>query len=299
MLRQLYMTDNFYAHFYQVVDFSFLKPLNPLPSSTFLPALTTAIFHISPYIYPPHTDSDSYPITDQDTLHALASLQALNIEQNHEFLKAYQQFKHPKFGKTNPHKLSNPYWQWVINHQLSAWQIGNIIADNAVAENKFDVPPLWGFERMGQTVTKLADGRTLYIGGEYEDYYDSDFYIYNDVIVRHPDGRIEIYGYPRAVFPPTDFHTAILVGDYIYLIGSIGYVDERRYSHTPVYRLNIYTLKIDEMAARNSMGWIYKHKAVLKDNRIVVTGGQYMLDVDSPIMDNLDTWELNLNTLIW
>ena len=269
MLRQLYMTNHLYAHFYQVVDSSFSKPLNHSPSSIFLADLTPSIFHISPYIYPPHKDSDSYPITDQDTLHALASLQALNVDQSHQLLKSYQQFKHPKFGKTNPHKLSNPYWQWVINHQLSAWQIGNIIVDNAVAENRFDSSPLWGFERMGQTVTKLADG------------------------------RMEIYGYPRAVFPPTDFHTAILVGDYIYLIGSIGYVDERRYSHTPVYRLNIYTLKIDEMAARNSMGWIYKHKAVLKDNRIVVTGGQYMLDVDSPIMDNLDTWELNLNTLIW
>ena len=299
MLRQLYMTDNLYAHFYQVVDFSFLKPLNPSSSSTFLLDLTPSIFHISPYVYPPNKDSDSYPITDQETLHALASLQTLSVEQNHQLLKAYQQFKHPRFGKTNPDRLSNPYWQWVITHRLSAWQIENIIVDNSVAENKFDVPPLWCFERMGQTVTQLIDGRTLYIGGEYEDYYDPDFCIYNDVTVTHPDGRIEIYGYPRAVFPPTDFHTATLVGDYIYIIGSLGYVNERRYSHTPVYRLNIHSLKVEEIATRNSMGWVHDHKATLKDNRIIITGGKLLPDDASPLLDNLDTWALNLNTLIW
>jgi hypothetical protein len=27
-----------------------------------------------------------------------------------------------------------------------------------------------------------------------------------------------VYGYPESVFPPTDFHTATLVGEFIYVI---------------------------------------------------------------------------------
>lgn len=304
MLRQLYMTDNLYAHFYQVVDFSFSKPLNLSPSSTFSPDLTPSIFHLCPYIRPSSPfpmPPESVPLSNrhirqQDIYNSLKNLDSTQLSQ---FLDHYQKFKFRVFATHNPTIHSNPYWQWVVTHQLSAWQIENIIVDNSVAEHKFDVPPLWCFERIGQTVTQLADGRTLYIGGEYEDYYDPDFCIYNDVIVTHPDGRIEIYGYPRAVFPPTDFHTATLVGDYIYIIGSIGYVNERRYSHTPVYRLNIHSMKIEEIATRNSMGWVHDHSATLKDNRIIITGGKILPDADSPSLDNLDSWALNLNTLIW
>jgi hypothetical protein len=41
----------------------------------------------------------------------------------------------------------------------------------------------------------------------------------SDVVVHHPDGRIDIFGYPKAAFPPTDFHSARLVGNRIALIG--------------------------------------------------------------------------------
>lgn len=40
--------------------------------------------------------------------------------------------------------------------------------------------PVWCFNRFGATRTKLPDGRTVCIGGEHEDFYDPDFYIYND-----------------------------------------------------------------------------------------------------------------------
>ena len=71
------------------------------------------------------------------------------------------------------------------------------------------------------------------IAGEHEDFYDPDFCIYNDVFVeraRRPPG---IYRYPKDVFPPTDFHTATLVGDEIILIGSLGYRDLRRAGRSP------------------------------------------------------------------
>ena len=97
-----------------------------------------------------------------------------------------------------------------------------------------DAGPGRCFDRFGQSSNQLPDGRVVCIAGEHEDSYDPDFYIYNDVVIQQPDGRIDIFGYPREVFPPTDFHTATLVGNRIVLIGSLGYPDERRPGETPV-----------------------------------------------------------------
>ena len=70
-----------------------------------------------------------------------------------------------------------------------------------------DAGPMWCFERFGQSTTPLG-AVTVLIGGEHEDHYDPDFHIYNDLVVIAPGGGTEIYGYPRSVFPPTDFHSA-------------------------------------------------------------------------------------------
>lgn len=75
--------------------------------------------------------------------------------------------------------------------------------------------PVWCFHRFGKSITEFPDGRIIEIGGEHEDYYDPDFCIYNDVVVHYGGGRFEIFGYPEEVFPPTDSHSATLVGDVI------------------------------------------------------------------------------------
>src|SRR6185369_11799713 len=97
--------------------------------------------------------------------------------------------------------------------------------------------------RFGQSSTLLGDGRRIAIAGEHEDYYDPDFYIYNDVIVHHPSGEVDIYCYPREVFSPTDFHSATLVGDRIVLIGRLGYSGTRMPEVTPVYALDTSTYR--------------------------------------------------------
>jgi hypothetical protein len=108
----------------------------------------------------------------------------------------------------------------------------------------------------------MPDGRIICIAGEHEDSYDPDFCIYNDVFVHESDGSVAIYGYPESVFPPTDFHTATLIGDSIYVIGCLGYLGTRRPVETPVYRLNVHTLRMDRLDARGeSPGWIYEHRA--------------------------------------
>src|SRR5688572_8824689 len=114
--------------------------------------------------------------------------------------------------------------------------------------------------RYGQSQTVLPDGRTILIAGEHEDFYDPDFYIYNDVVVWHPDDRIDIVGYPASDFPPTDFHSATLFGDRLILLGSAGYVEYRRPGFTPALALDIHSLRIEPIETTGeNPGWIFRH----------------------------------------
>ena len=118
--------------------------------------------------------------------------------------------------------------------------------------------PVWCAQRFGQSMTFLPDGRIVQIAGEHEDHYDPDFCIYNDVFVHGVDGSIAIYGYPESVFPPTDFHTATLVGGSVYVIGSLGYQGTRRFGETPVYRLDVRTFAIERLGPTGEApGWIF------------------------------------------
>lgn len=136
--------------------------------------------------------------------------------------------------------------------------------------------PAWYYPRFVMSLTKLPDGRFIEIGGEFEDSYDDDFYIYNDVFVHNLDGTTDIYCYPSEVFPPTDGHSATLVDGFIYIIGCIGYVEERVAGYTPIYRLNTETLAMERIETRgDNPGWIFKHKAVLIGDEIHISGGDH------------------------
>jgi hypothetical protein len=76
-----------------------------------------------------------------------------------------------------------------------------------------------------------------------------------------PEGDPAIYGYPEEDFPPTDFHTATLVGNEIILIGSLGYPDKRDDSCTQVLRLYIDDWTINKQTTQNAPGWISNHQA--------------------------------------
>lgn len=208
------------------------------------------------------------------------------------------EWRSPRFGATNPEVMTNPVWVWIVESGHNAW----------AANRAFDGPsalgagPGWCFERFGRSTTELPDGRTILVAGEHEDYYDPDFYIYNDVVVRHPDGRIDIYGYPRDVFPPTDFHSATLVGDRIILIGNLGYMGERRPGHTQVLALELATFAVHEIATTGTPpGWIYKHTATLSDDgrAIVVQRGALERGGDTSTVENIDDWRLDLATWQW
>jgi hypothetical protein len=215
----------------------------------------------------------------------------------------FQEQKHPQFGKNNPEKMEFEFWKYMVKTRDSAYaataKFGN-------SENQLD-SPVWCFHRFGVSRIELSDGRLICIGGEHEDFYDPDFYIYNDVIVVHPDGEITIYAYPREVFPPTDFHSATLIDKFqgfIYIIGCLGYLQDRKHGETPVYFLNCETFDIEEVETTGEKpGWIYKHKAELlaSENCIKIAQGTIIeLEEDQQVYrDNTEIYYLNLSSWQW
>jgi hypothetical protein len=177
-----------------------------------------------------------------------------------------------RFGSSNPERVDNSYWEFMVRSGEGPFSVRTAFGDHREFACGMEADPDWCFQRFGTTRTALPNGKVLYVGGEHEDWYDPDFCIYNDVIVVEPEGgqqfvsltegRVEMYSYPREVFPPTDFHSATLVDEWVYLIGSLGYPEDRREGVTPVFRLNTSTYRIERVSTTGtSPGWIHKHHA--------------------------------------
>ena len=205
-------------------------------------------------------------------------------------------WRSPRFGAENPERLTNPVWDWLVRSRISAYG----------ASQRFEIAgsePGWSFARFGQSVTALDDGRVVHIAGEHEDHYDPDFHIYNDVVIQFPDDRIEIFGYPRDAFPPTDFHTATVAGDQIVVVGNLGYPNDRRPGTTQVVAIDRETLSSSVIETDgDSPGWIHDHSATLGDGRsIIVTGGKIDAGRSAAFdfRDNGDDWRLDLGSRRW
>jgi hypothetical protein len=204
-----------------------------------------------------------------------------------------------RFGTRNGEIINEPFWIAMIHAGVNGY----------VATKTFDGPashasgPVWCADRFGQSITLLADGRTVQIAGEHEDSYDPDFCIYNDVFVHEPDGRIVIHGYPEELFPPTDFHTATLVAGHIYVIGSLGYAGKRKYGHTPVYRLDTETFAIERIDCTGpAPGWIYGHVAKqITAKEIEITSGKVvtLIDEEEAHTDNDEAFVLDVERKMW
>jgi hypothetical protein len=218
------------------------------------------------------------------------------------------------------------FWEWMIRgdgdsggDQTSSPEEHRIIVrDGKIksaygphrARDLFNIPtiredgPIWTFDRMGATRTPLPDGRVICIGGEHEDFYDPDFYIYNDVVVLGPHAEVEIFGYPKESFPPTDFHSATVASNQIIVIGGLGYVNERLPEYTPVYALDLWKYQISKIATSGEMpGWISEHEASFDpaNNVITIKGGQVIREQNGKqhFRRNFDDYELDMNTIAW
>jgi hypothetical protein len=208
----------------------------------------------------------------------------------------FLEWRSPRRGKSNPERMNNSVWNWLIRSRVTAYRAGELLSGPSPS----DTGPGWCFHRFGQTSTQLPDGRVVFISGEHEDYYDSDFYIYNDVVVQYPDGHLDIYGYPPAVFPPTDFHSATLVGNRILLIGSLSYTENRRPGFTQVLSLSLEDFSISKVETFGaSPGWIHEHTATLSDRGDSIVIRQGMVQQDGKRIENIDDWELSLLYFRW
>jgi len=210
----------------------------------------------------------------------------------------FNQWRTPRFGDDNPQKLKSKVWEWLVHSRLSGYAATQIME----APSAMQAGPTWSFDRFGQSVTELPDGRTVFIGGEHEDFYDPDFYIYNDVVVIHSDGEVDFYCYRKSDFPPTDFHTATLVGERVIIIGSLGYVEERVPGYTQLYALDLGSFAIHKLeSSGSSPGWIHGHTATLNEdeNAIIVTKGKIHTGQGQSLIENLDDWKLSLDDWRW
>jgi hypothetical protein len=233
--------------------------------------------------------------------------------------------RRPRFGNANPERMQIAFWEWMIRGDESTLaeadadiaNLGPMTSNTKIrsgygpyhARKLFKMPlncedgPIWTFERMGATRSELPDGRILCIGGEHEDYYDPDFYIYNDVIVFGRADEVEIYGYAPEVFPPTDFHTATLVNDRIIVIGCLGYQNARRPGHTPVYALDVARFHITEIQTTGeNPGWIFKHEAELDPHGTInIRGGEIIQKREDgqQYRRSLEDYALDVSSWTW
>lgn len=239
--------------------------------------------------------------------------------------ETFDEQRRPRFGTANPERMEMAFWEWMIRgddtpppeEDCVLGRFGFMVRNGILksgygpyrARDLFQVPlnrddgPIWTFDRMGATRTELPDGRVICVGGEHEDHYDPDFCIYNDVVVFGPVDQIEIYGYPKEVFPPTDFHTASLVGERIVLVGCLGYPDDRRPGHTPVHALDTMEYRITPIETTGSApGWLFKHEAAVgPDGAITIKGGEVIEERDGQLRTrrNFDQYRLDPHTGIW
>lgn len=203
----------------------------------------------------------------------------------------------PRRGNSNPELMNLELWQWMVRRGCSAYYAREEFGGSP------DMAPGWCFARFGMSRVLLPDGRIVLIGGEHEDFYDSDFFIYNDVIVCSPDGTIEIYGYPPDCFPPTDFHSATMVGDQIILVGCLGYLSERIHGVTPVFRLDTTTFEISSVRTEGECpGWIFGHQAKwnMAEQTITIEKGKvYSHGGPAGIRENFDQYQLDVKSWKW
>jgi hypothetical protein len=206
-------------------------------------------------------------------------------------------WRSPAFGNANPQPMNNPLWEWLIESRLDAYSANKAFN----GPSSIGAGPMWCFQRFGQSTTGLPDGRSVLIGGEHEDHYDADFHIYNDVVIAAENERPRILGYPREVFPPTDFHSATLIGERIVVIGNLGYPEDRRADSTQVLVVDCKDWSVSIVQSTgNAPGWIHDHQAALQgDARILITGGKVDRGAGVSLTENIDDWLLHIDGWRW
>lgn len=200
-------------------------------------------------------------------------------------------------GTEHAQLVSNRYWHASILGQYHKFEQAQ---EDWWMKNKRYATPQWHFCRFGHTETLLPNCSLFLIAGEFEDWYDPDFYIYNDVIEWQLGKLPEIYCYPSTDFPPTDFHTTVSVdnGNRLIIIGSLGYHDERDEDHIQVLQLDVSSRRIEKIKCiGDDPGWMDSVDAsVRSDGKILVKDGWKRC---SSTLVNVEEYVLDPNTWKW
>src|SRR5262249_18364975 len=134
---------------------------------------------------------------------------------------------------------------------------------------------VWTAVREAPLQLTLPDGRKLLIGGEIADYGDecADPWSYNDIIVTHPDGAIEILSYPHEVFPHLWWWSVdAVVGADVHIFGIVDRDRHPDRSRGPVIlRLNASTYEIAPIPAPSPSApvHVYRGSGVPDGRRVV------------------------------
>jgi hypothetical protein len=215
-----------------------------------------------------------------------------------------------KRGNSNPEQITENIYFYIIANQLNPTQLSQLFDLTTATQQMlntfhktgvFDLSSgklLWNYDRFGTSRTILPDGGIVFIGGEHEDYYDSDFCIFNDVLHVDKSGKMQLFFYLERDFPPTDFHSATYWKGNIIIIGNCGYHNRRELDQTPVYQLRLTDFSIKKLHTKGTNpGWIYKHNAMERDGSIFVWGGT--LADSKEVQESSKMYRLDLKTLIW
>ena len=92
-------------------------------------------------------------------------------------------------GTANPSIMDKPFWKYMIARGMTANDARLLLKPKEGTDlaKRYDyvggldwsLSPVWCFWRFGCTLTVLPDGRYVHIGGEHEERYDPDSWIYN------------------------------------------------------------------------------------------------------------------------
>lgn len=136
---------------------------------------------------------------------------------------------------------------------------------------------------------------------DYNDYYNPDFKIYNDVTIRHFDSKYELWNYPEEQFPPVYAHDTVHDKniDFVYITGGLGSGDRQRKNITEIYQLNLETKDIEHIEALgDSPPCLHNHHTKMwNDDLIEMRDGDILKN--GKAIKNLYVWYFNLKTKTW
>lgn len=80
-----------------------------------------------------------------------------------------------RFGSANPERMRLEFWEWTVRGRERLPADGGLASASPYGARKHFgrdgdySTPVWTFSRMGESRTRLPDGRVICVGGEHED----------------------------------------------------------------------------------------------------------------------------------